>query len=107
MTLATRDWQEPLPELLRGGAASVGNFDGVHVGHAALVAELRRQATLCGGPAVAVTFDPHPLDLLRPDRRQPLLTTLDDRLPRLLHDLGAEHVVVLRSTMQLAWSVGG
>jgi riboflavin kinase/FMN adenylyltransferase len=100
MTLVCRDWRQALPEALRGGAASVGNFDGVHLGHAALIAELRRQATRCGGPAVALTFDPHPLDLLRPDRRQPLLTTLDDR-SRLLHELGADHVVVLRTTTEL------
>jgi riboflavin kinase/FMN adenylyltransferase len=78
----------------------VGNFDGVHRGHAALIAALRRQAEQVSGPAVAVTFDPHPLDLLRPERRQPLLTTLDDR-GRLLHELGADHVLVLKTTPDL------
>ena len=64
------------------------------------ITALRQQANQVVGPAIAVTFDPHPLDLLRPERRQPLLTTLDDRA-RLLHDLGADHVFVLRTTPDL------
>src|SRR5579871_2806730 len=60
------EWQATPPENCRRGAVAIGNFDGVHRGHAALVAELRRHADAAGGPAVALTFDPHPLQLLRP-----------------------------------------
>jgi riboflavin kinase/FMN adenylyltransferase len=91
------DWQEPLPMECRGGVVCIGNFDGVHLGHATLIAEARRQALALHGPAVALTFDPHPLDLLRPDLSVPVLTTTADRC-RLLHELGADHVVVLRTT---------
>jgi riboflavin kinase/FMN adenylyltransferase len=84
----------------RGGAVTVGNFDGVHRGHQALLAELRRQAAAVHGPAVALTFDPHPLRLLRPEQFQPVLTTLADRT-ELLHQHGADHVVVLRTTPEL------
>jgi riboflavin kinase / FMN adenylyltransferase len=84
----------------RGGAVSIGNFDGVHRGHQALLAELRRQAAAVGGPAVAVTFDPHPLRILRPEQFQPVLTTLADRV-ELLHRYGAEQVVVLQTTPEL------
>src|SRR5437588_5710 len=85
----------PLPGARRGGAVAIGNFDGVHRGHAALLAELRARARAVGGPAVALTFDPHPLALLRPERLQPLLTAPADRA-RLLHELGADHILILR-----------
>jgi riboflavin kinase / FMN adenylyltransferase len=79
---------------------TVGNFDGVHRGHAALVADLRRQAAGVHGPAVVVTFDPHPLKLLRPQQFMPVLTTPRDRA-QLLLDSGADHVVILHTTPQL------
>ena len=84
----------------RGGALTIGNFDGVHRGHAALVAELRRLADAVGGPAVALSFDPHPLQLLRPERFQPVLTTPRDRA-ELLQSVGADHVVLLQTTPEL------
>src|SRR5436189_46577 len=70
MASATLAWNEPPPESWRGGAVTIGNFDGVHLGHASLLAALRQQAHAVGGPAVAVTFDPHPLQLLRPQSRR-------------------------------------
>jgi riboflavin kinase / FMN adenylyltransferase len=85
---------------LRGGVVAVGNFDGVHRGHAALVTAARQAAERLGGPVVAATFDPHPLVLLAPERYQPPLTTLAERA-RLLHDIGADHVAVLRTTAEL------
>jgi len=91
---------DPFPVWLRGGAVSVGNFDGVHRGHAALVAELRRQADELGRPAVVVTFDPHPLRLLAPERFMPLLTVPDERA-ELLIAAGAKAVVILATTADL------
>jgi FAD synthase len=97
--MATVTWTatEPPPPTCRGGAVTVGNFDGVHCGHRELVAAAVRWARRVGGPAVAVTFDPHPIALLAPDRLQPLLTTPADRA-ELLHRAGADHVLVLRTT---------
>jgi riboflavin kinase/FMN adenylyltransferase len=100
MATHTADWQQTPPPECRGGAVAIGNFDGVHRGHAALLAALREQARAVGGPAVAVTFDPHPLELLRPGQTRPRLTTPEDRA-RLLHELGARQVVVLRATPEL------
>src|SRR5947199_237788 len=100
MSIHAFDWKETLPEVYRGGAVAVGNFDGVHRGHLALVAELCRQAKGIGGPAVVLTFDPHPLLLLRPERFQPVLTTIEDRA-EILVQAGAEHVLVLKTTPEL------
>jgi riboflavin kinase/FMN adenylyltransferase len=100
--MATATWTgtEPPPPAYRGGAVTVGNFDGVHRGHAALIAALRARAGEVHGPAVVVTFDPHPIALLAPDRLQPLLTTPADRA-ELLHRTGADHVLILRTTPEL------
>ncbi len=84
----------PLPEPCRGGALTIGNFDGVHLGHQALLAEAIRQAR----PAIAVTFDPHPVQLLRPDLVQPFLGTLADRTV-LLQQCGVDHVLVLQTSL--------
>src|SRR5437868_13489355 len=100
MGTATWNGIDTPPGECRGGAVTVGNFDGVHRGHAALIAELRQQARAVGGPAVAVTFDPHPIALLAPERLQPLLTTPADRA-ELLQAAGADHVLVLRTTPDL------
>ncbi len=97
MTIQTLAWDETPPASSRGGVVAVGNFDGVHRGHAALVAEVRRQARAVRGPAVALTFDPHPLQLLRPEQFQPVLTTAADRA-ELLKACGADHVVMLKTT---------
>ncbi len=71
MASFTVDWRDAAPDVCRGGAVTVGNFDGVHRGHVALVAELRRQADQTTVHAVVLTFDPHPRDLLRPDLAAP------------------------------------
>jgi riboflavin kinase/FMN adenylyltransferase len=94
------DWRQVPQASCRGGAVAIGNFDGVHRGHAALLAALRTQASAVGGPAVAFTFDPHPADLLRPGQSPPPLTTTPERA-RLLHELGADQVVVIRTANDL------
>jgi riboflavin kinase / FMN adenylyltransferase len=100
MTAHAIDWHMMPPSECRGGTVAIGNFDGVHRGHAALIAQLHQQAREIDGPAVALTFDPHPLQLLRPGQVPALLTTPEDR-SRLLQELGADHVLVLRVTPEL------
>jgi riboflavin kinase/FMN adenylyltransferase len=100
MAAHTINWHATPPGDCRGGMVSIGNFDGVHRGHAALIAELRRQARADNVQAIALTFDPHPLELLRPGQAPPLLTAPEDR-SRLLHELGADHVLVLRVTPEM------
>ena len=84
----------------RHGAIAIGNFDGAHRGHAVLLKALARRAGQVGGPAVAITFDPHPLSILRPDSRLELLTTPDERAEYLLQ-LGADEVLILHVTAEL------
>ncbi len=58
---------EPVPAVLRGAVAAIGNFDGVHRGHGALVAAVLAEARTSGHPAVALTFEPHPRAFFRPE----------------------------------------
>lgn len=74
-------------------AVAVGNFDGVHRGHAALIARLREVAGALGVPAVVVTFDPHPARVVRPEAAPVPLTTMDRRVGLLLA-LGVDAVAV-------------
>ena len=89
----------PDPRLL-GGAIAIGNFDGVHRGHAQLIDRLRRMAQRLGGPAVAVTFDPPPVAILRPQSKPLALTTIPRR-EALLRRCGADGVVVIRTDRSL------
>lgn len=74
-------------------AVTVGNFDGVHVGHAAIVAALKAMAGRLDMPAVALTFDPHPASVLRPETAPVPLTT-PARRAGLLAGLGVDAVLV-------------
>jgi riboflavin kinase/FMN adenylyltransferase len=65
---------------LRGCAVAIGNLDGVHLGHQALLALARVRARLRGAPAVALTFEPHPVRVLRPHLAPPLITPLARKL---------------------------
>ena len=88
---------EHFPEAARGGAVSVGNFDGVHRGHAQLMSRLVEMARRLGGPAVAITFDPHPAAFLRAANVPEKLTTLPRRA-ELLQACGVDFVVVCRTS---------
>jgi riboflavin kinase/FMN adenylyltransferase len=89
-----------VPAAATGGCISVGNFDGVHLGHASMLRELKAMASSCGVKAVAVTFDPHPIAVLRPEFTPPILTTPSER-SSLLKACGADEVVVLPVTTSL------
>ena len=100
MSVQTLEWNQMPPADTCGGAVTIGNFDGVHRGHAALLAEVRKQARAVHGPALAVTFDPHPLQLLRPESFEPVLTARAQRA-ELLQRCGADHVIFLKTTPAL------
>jgi riboflavin kinase/FMN adenylyltransferase len=83
----------------------VGNFDGVHLGHQHVVARAREVAAGLGvARVVAVTFDPHPMAVLRPEHAPPTLTTVETRV-RLLREAGVDDVLVLPFSREIAaWS---
>lgn len=84
----------------RGGMLSIGNFDGVHRGHQTMVARLAKAASAAGVPAVVLTFDPHPIMLLAPEKMPPRLSTLD-RKAELLQAAGADFVIAVSTTREL------
>jgi riboflavin kinase/FMN adenylyltransferase len=86
-----RSLDQPRPSL-GGGALAIGNFDGVHRGHAEIVRRLCARAKDLGGPATVFTFDPHPVRLLRPDAAPPPLTWTD-RKAELLEELGVDCMI--------------
>lgn len=92
---------DAVPAGLGPSVVSIGVFDGVHRGHAAVlgraVALARQQAI----PAVVVTFHPHPVEVVRPGTHVPRLTTLERRV-RLIESLGADACLVLAFTPELA-----
>ena len=76
----------------RGGYVAIGNFDGVHRGHQAMIAVLVRRAHSSGVPAVVFTFHPHPVELLRPEQMPPSLSTVE-RKTELLGRFGVDAVI--------------
>src|SRR5438045_2836836 len=80
---------------------SVGNFDGVHRAHQLVLKEVVTRAGKLGAKAMAVTFDPHPMRVLRPDVAPKLLTLLPEKL-KLLEQTGLDSVLVLPFTRDLS-----
>jgi riboflavin kinase/FMN adenylyltransferase len=66
-------------DLPRGGVVTVGNFDGVHRGHQAMLGTVAARALEAGAPSVVVSFDPHPLKVLHPERAPQMIQTLRQR----------------------------
>ena len=86
---------------MRGGVVAIGNFDGVHRGHQALLAQAREIAKRERKPWGVVTFEPHPRSLFRPDQPMFRLSPVALKL-RLLQALGADFVSVVQFDAQLA-----
>jgi riboflavin kinase/FMN adenylyltransferase len=91
----------PAPAAFRGGVVALGNFDGFHLGHQAVVGRAVEQARAQGRPALVATFDPHPVRFFRSDAAPFRLTTLDQR-ERLFAAAGADAMVVFRFDAALA-----
>jgi riboflavin kinase/FMN adenylyltransferase len=95
------DGGSAVPERLRGGIVALGNFDGFHKGHQAVVARAVHRARAEGRPALVATFDPHPVRHFKPDLPPFRLTTLDQR-QRLFAEAGADAMIVFRFDGSLA-----
>jgi len=78
---------------LRRPVITIGNFDGVHLGHQTLFRKVQERARAVAGQGVVLTFNPHPIRLMRPEKRLPLLTTTAQKV-RLLEELAVEVLIV-------------
>lgn len=95
------DGGSAVPAHLRGGIVALGNFDGFHLGHQAVVGRAIERARTEGRPALVATFDPHPVRFFKPDAPPFRLTTLDQR-QRLFAAAGADAMIVFRFDAALA-----
>ena len=95
------DGGSAVPRALRGGIVALGNFDGFHLGHQAVVGRAVERARAEGGPVLVATFDPHPVRFFKPDLPPFRLTTLDQR-ERLFAAAGADAMIVFRFDAELA-----
>ena len=92
---------DSIPDSCAGTAVSMGVYDGVHLGHRALLAQLRDRAERDGLATAVVTFDKHPALITRPENAPKLLTTLEQKL-ELLDDAGIEFVYLIEFTEERA-----
>jgi riboflavin kinase / FMN adenylyltransferase len=90
-----------VPARARGGAYAIGNFDGVHRGHQALLRAAREQAAELGAPAGVILFEPHPREFFQPDKPHFRLTPLHRKL-ELLEQFGLDAAIVLKFDAGLA-----
>ena len=89
------------PPEIRGAALAIGNFDGVHRGHQALLIDALQEARASSRPAGVMVFEPHPREFFRPTEPHFRLTTLEQKL-RLLERLGLDFALVLTFDADLA-----
>lgn len=92
---------EEIPRDFGPGVLSVGNFDGVHRAHRAVIDEIVRRSKAANAQSVVVTFEPHPTRILRPDHSFKLLTPLPEKL-RLLEATGIDAVLLLPFSRDLS-----
>ncbi len=92
---------DDLPSEARGVVVAIGNFDGVHLGHRALLAEAAQKAKALGAPLGVLTFEPHPRSVFRPQDPPFRLTPLRART-HALEALGVEHLYVLHFDLGFA-----
>jgi riboflavin kinase/FMN adenylyltransferase len=96
-------WNDPteVPEDFGPSVVTIGNFDGVHRGHQQVLSQLIRTARMNRAKSVAVTFDPHPSQVHRPESAPELIMGLEDKL-QALSELGLDAVLVMKYSLELA-----
>src|SRR5215831_16207605 len=92
---------DELRDLPAASSVTIGNFDGVHIAHQKLLRQVVESARAQDAAAIAVTFEPHPIKLLAPDRAPKVLTPME-RKAQLIERLGVDLLVVLAFTKELA-----
>ncbi|MEN8581385.1 bifunctional riboflavin kinase/FAD synthetase [Arthrobacter sp. KBS0703] len=96
-------WNDPteVPGDFGPSVVTIGNFDGVHRGHQQVLSQLIRTARMNRAKSVAVTFDPHPAQVHRPESAPELIMGLEDKL-QALGELGLDAVLVMKYSLELA-----
>ena len=92
---------DQLPHVARDVCVAIGVFDGVHIGHQRVIAEARTDAKAIGGTSIVLTFDPHPLRVLHPEKAPLLLTSTPHKL-RLLERLNVDVCLLLTFDKQFS-----
>ncbi len=86
---------------ITGSVVTLGNFDGLHLGHRRILKKVIRRSAELGLPSLLYTFDPHPLKVIRPDKSPQLITTREDKAS-LIEAAGIEYLVFARFTADFA-----
>jgi len=92
---------DPRPPWLMHPVLALGNFDGLHRGHLKIVERVKRGAAEQGGTPMAMTFDPHPPRVVRPEKAPPLLMTKEQRIEA-LHRAGIQCIAIVRFTHEMS-----
>ncbi len=90
-----------LPALSNGCVATIGNFDGVHLGHQAVLGQLAMKGDMLGLPAVVITFEPQPIEFFAPDKAPARLSRFREKVEA-LRSFSIQQLCVLRFNQQLA-----
>ena len=88
-------------DLPRGCIATIGNFDGMHVGHQAIIDGVVARARETGRPSTVITFHPHPLTIVAPDRVPKQILTLAQK-EELLRDMGVDALLIVPFTHEFS-----
>lgn len=98
---------DKLPAGLRGSMVTIGNFDGVHLGHQHIFRRLVEEARRRECPAVVISFEPHPKNVLHPERHPfYLITTLEEKI-RLIEQTGIDALILIPFTLEYAQTSAG
>src|SRR6187402_198964 len=92
---------DPRPPWLVHPVLALGNFDGLHRGHLKIIERVKRGAVEHGGTPMAMTFDPHPPRIVRPDKAPPLLMTTAQRVEAIAH-AGIQCLAIVRFTLEMS-----
>ena len=85
----------------KNAVVTIGNFDGVHIGHQALFHEVIERADAIGGTSIAMTFEPHPIRVIKQNGNPPLITLYDQKV-ELIEKSGIDVLIVVPFTMEFA-----
>lgn len=86
---------------IKNSVLTLGNFDGLHIGHRRVIEKVVERARKFGAPSVVYTFEPHPLKVVSPEKSPPLLIDIEDKI-RLINETGADWLVLAEFTKAFA-----